>query len=91
MPGCSNKEKAPVPKPIKAKAKNGSAWKQKTCGREPNFFTFDDGRFAAPAARHRQTREHLVSGLVGTGYAICEIAIEVRSQKEGRMASISLF
>ncbi len=43
---------------FKAKAKNGSAWKQATCGREPNFFTISSRHFVEPGARYRETRKH---------------------------------
>ena len=40
---------------FKAKAKNGSDWKQATCGSEPNFFTIYHARFVAPLARAAAT------------------------------------
>src|ERR1019366_4297633 len=79
MPGCSNKEKASVPKPIKAnlkpKPKMEVPGNKKLAGANPIFFTSADGRFAASAARATARSGDLGSGLVEMGYTICEIAI----------------
>src|ERR1035437_6689396 len=59
MRGCNNKEKAPVPKPIKAnlkpKPKMEVPGNRQLAGANPIFFTSVDGRFAASAARYRET------------------------------------
>src|ERR1019366_7117725 len=89
MPKCNNKEKAPVPKPIKAnlkpKPKMEVPGNRQLAAANPINFTFVDGRFAASVARDRGT---CGSGLVGVGYTNCEIAVGVPGSDGGTGSSI---